>query len=111
MIPRLAGRSVGALHRLTGHGVTFGVAGFGPSEFAELVGVDCDGELWVIGDGSRSELVRFCLDARLRWHPSIGELVRALARGECVGLLPDLARLVGVPRGVASVGVRQTGSL
>lgn len=63
---------------------------------AELLMVDADGVLWLVATGTRRQMARWALDAGVRPFPSLAELVEALLDGVVLGLVPELARRVGV---------------
>ena len=85
------------LSTLTGNGVSIGVALHGGREAAVLLAIDCAGVLWAVCEGTRRDLVRWCLGCRLYVYPRLSDLVGAVLRCECCGLLCEAAPSVAVP--------------
>jgi len=73
-----------------------GAAAVGSPDVAELLMLDADGVLWLVSTGTRRQLVRWCLDSRVRYFPSVGYLVEALQADQVIGLVPSLAPFVAV---------------
>jgi hypothetical protein len=73
--------------------------------WALLVVVDAYDVLWLVAEGPRCDLVRWCLDRALRVYPTLGLMADALRGGLCVGVLPELAGFVGVSLAVAPAAV------
>jgi len=74
-----------------------GAAVCGPEDAARLLMIDAFGEIWLAADGSRPELVRWCLAHGVYCFSELGLLVEALLAGRCHGLLPHIAMQLARP--------------
>jgi len=53
--------------------------------------VESTGVLWCVagGEAKRTDLVRWCLEHRLRVYPGLVVMLRGMYRGESVGFVPE----------------------